>query len=44
MKFMKKFSVYSFGPDGKDGKAAAMPDFPAGEDPSLSAGDILFAD
>lgn len=40
----KKFSVYSFGPDGKDGGGAAM-DYEAYlEDAARNAGDIVFAD
>lgn len=40
-----KFSVYSFGPDGKDGGGAAAMDYDAYfDDPARDAGDILFAD
>ena len=41
----KKFSVYSFGPDGKDGGGAAAMDYKGYiDDPARSAGDIVFAD
>ncbi|MDO8805799.1 MAG: type II secretion system protein GspG, partial [Elusimicrobiota bacterium] len=41
----RKFSVYSFGPDGKDGGGAAALDHDAYfEDPARAAGDITFAD
>ena len=41
----RKFLVYSFGPDGADGKGAASLDYEAYlENPARSAGDILFAD
>jgi len=41
----KKFLVYAFGPDGKDGGGAAALDPEAYfEDPARDAGDIVFAD
>ena len=41
----KNFSIYSFGPDGKDGGGAAAMDYDAYSDnPARDAGDIVFAD
>ena len=41
----KKFAVYSFGPDGRDGKGTAELDYGAyAANPSRDAGDIVFAD
>ena len=41
----KKFSVYSFGPNGLDDKGSAALDYGAyEEDPSRDAGDIVFSD
>lgn len=45
VKNRKKFSVYSFGPDGKDGGGASAMDYDAYfDDPARDAGDIIYAD
>lgn len=41
----KKFMVYSFGPDGRDGEGAAALDYDAyAENPARDAGDMIFSD
>ncbi|OGR77406.1 MAG: hypothetical protein A2X32_04345 [Elusimicrobia bacterium GWC2_64_44] len=45
VKDRKKFTVYSFGPDGKDDKAALELDMKTWFDnPAMSAGDIIYAE